>query len=307
MKRCSIIGYASGAGGRIPGADLGPKAIRDLGLVSRLQRLGWSVIDCGDVGGAGSVSVANCPSISEEDRLANNATQVIVDCISLSHKVASAADDSLPVVLGGDHSLSVGTVAGFSDLCARTGLPLGILWVDTHPDLLTPASSRTKNLHGMTVASILGLFSGAFADLSNRASRPAPSQVAFVGLRDVEEPEKNFIRDLKIPAYTMSDIDRRGLGAVLDDALRVVTTGTSGFVLSFDIDVCDPELAPGTGTKMRGGLTFREAHLVMEMAWQTGKMRALEMVELNPTLDTDNKTAELAACLIESGLGASIL
>jgi arginase len=264
------------------------------------------VEDCGDVKGAHVTTKPEGARLSHEDLLANNTSQVLADCIDLSHRVAAVAGHSLPVILGGDHSLSLGTLAGFSDLCRQQALPLGVLWVDAHPDLLTPRSSRSKNLHGMTVASILGLFSGAFADLSSGPARPAPSQVAYVGLRDVEEPERRSITDLKIPAYTMSDIASRGLEAVLQDAIRAVTTETCGFLLSFDLDVCDPELAPGTGTKMHGGLTLSEAHLVMQMACQSGKMRALEMVELNPTLDADGRTAELANCLIGSGLGATL-
>jgi arginase len=239
--------------------------------------------------------------------LANNVSQVLSGCRALSKKVASVASESLPVILGGDHSLSVGTMAGLSGLSEQRKLPIGVLWVDTHPDLLTPRESVSRNLHGMTVASILGMFPGAFEQLSRTASRPQPSQIAYVGLRDVEPAERERIRNLGIPAFTMSDIDRRGLGAVLEDALRIVTTGTAGFLLSFDLDVCDPELVPGTGVKMRGGLTFREAHLVLEMAWSSGQMCALEMVELNPLLDVDNRTAEVAVSLIESGLGRATL
>jgi arginase len=308
MKSCSIIGYASGAGGRIAGAERGPEALRALGLASRLEALGWSVVDLGDVGHiSADQTAAETTGLSADDLLANRAEKVLADCRALSLKVASVATESLPVVLGGDHSLSVGTMAGLSVLSEQKKLPLGVLWVDAHPDLLTAQESVTRNLHGMTVASILGSFPGAFERLSRNASRPQPSQVAYVGLRDVEPAEKARLRDLKIPAFSMSDIDRRGLGAVLEDALRVVTTGTAGFLLSFDLDVCDPELVPGTGVKMRGGLNFREAHLVMEMAWASGQMRALEMVELNPLLDVDNRTAELAVSLIESGLGRTIL
>ncbi len=318
MRKCSIIGYCSDLGGRIAGSGQGPEAIRKLQIQDRLSQLDWDVRDLGDVAQSdeGQVAISKNNSIeaqladlelSKEDLLGKNATTILANCLSLADKVAIAARDSLPIILGGDHTISIGTMAGLAELAAKTGLPLGILWVDTHPDICTPISSFSKNMHGMTIAAILGQFDGAFNRITNNSARPTPDKIAYVGLRDVDPPEKETIKRLKIPAFTMSDIDYRGLGAVLDQALKIVTTGTCGFLLSFDLDVCDPDFAPGTGTKIRGGLTYREAHLVMELAYASGKMRALEITELNPLLDSDQKTAELAASLIESAMGKSIL
>jgi arginase len=318
MRKCSIIGYCSDLGGRIAGSGQGPEAIRKLKIQERLSRLDWDVRDLGDVDlvdpGQGGLSnydsnprvLANL-ELSKEDLLGKNAQKILANSLSLADKVGLAAQDSLPVILGGDHTISIGTMAGMAKLSEKTGLPLGILWVDTHPDICTPTTSSSKNMHGMTIAAILGQFDGAFSRITNNRARPTPDKVAYVGLRDVDPPEKETIKRLKIPAFTMSDIDYKGLGSVLDQALKIVTTGTCGFLLSFDLDVCDPDFAPGTGTKIRGGLTYREAHLVMELAYASGKMRALEITELNPLLDSDQKTAELAASLLESAMGKSIL
>lgn len=313
MRKCSIIGYCSDIGGRISGSEQGPEALRQLDLHERLSKLDWEVSDLGDIQQdappiyQSKEHILPIPELSKEDLLGKNSTQILFNCIALAEKVELASRDSLPIILGGDHTISMGTMAGLGKLAERTGLPIGILWVDTHPDICTPSSSFSKNMHGMTVTAILGQFEGAFNRITKNHARPSPEQVAYVGLRDVDPPEREIIKRLKIPAFTMTDIDHKGLGTVLDQALKIVTTGTCGFLLSFDLDVCDPELAPGTGTKIRGGLSYREAHLVMELAYASGKMRALEITELNPLLDSDQKTAELAVSLLESAMGKSIL
>lgn len=313
MRKCSIIGYCSDIGGRISGSEQGPEALRQLDLHERLSKLDWEASDLGDIQQDATPNyqskeqILRDSELSKEDLLGKNATQIFYNCVALAEKVEMASRDSLPIILGGDHTISMGTMAGLDKLAEKSGLPLGILWVDTHPDICTPSSSFSKNMHGMTVAAILGQFDGAFDRITNNHARPSPAQIAYVGLRDVDPPERELIKKLKIPAFTMTDIDHKGLGVVLDQALKIVTTGTCGFLLSFDLDVCDPELAPGTGTKIRGGLSYREAHLVMELAYTSGKMRALEITELNPLLDSDQKTAELAVSLLESAMGKSIL
>jgi arginase len=211
------------------------------------------------------------------------------------------------VILGGDHGLAAGSIAGASAHLAKQGKRLGALWIDAHGDLNTPASSRSGNVHGMPLAALLGHGDKAMSTIAGERPALAPSDVALIGLRDLDAPERTHIRKWGLSAFTMRQLDERGIRAVMEEAIAVVTKETDGIWVSFDMDVIDPDEAPGVGTAVPGGMTYREAHLAMEMLADTGKLVGLDMVEVNPVLDERNRTAEIACELILSALGRRIL
>jgi arginase len=215
---------------------------------------------------------------------------------------------ALPLVLGGDHSLSIGTVAAVAAQCAKAEESLGLIWVDAHTDMNTPETTPSGNIHGMSLAILTG--QGGPAALQEMAGfSPAvhPGNVCVLGARDVDDPEKEVVRESGIRVFTMTEIDERGMAACMDEALARVTSGTAGFHLSFDLDAIDPMVAPGVGTPVAGGLTYREAHLVCEKVARSGQMLSAEIVELNPVLDAENRTGRLAVGLLASVLGKTIL
>jgi arginase len=220
--------------------------------------------------------------------------------------LASFADGAMPIVLGGDHSLGAGSVAAAATHMRKTGKPLGLIWVDAHADMNNPASSESGNVHGMPLAALLG---AEPAELHIAPQSPAvlAKHTVLVGLRNLDEVEKKIVRASKVHVFTMKDIDNLGITEVMARAIAIATRGTGGFHVSYDLDVCDPTVAPGVGTPVRGGLSYREAHVVMEMVAESGKLTSLDLVEVNPTLDIRNTTAELGIELALSALGKSIL
>jgi arginase len=217
------------------------------------------------------------------------------------------AEESTPLVLGGDHSIAIGTVTGMSRLLHKQGKKMGLIWIDAHADMNTPDSSPSGNVHGMPLACCIGLGPRELTHLSGYAPKVEPENVALVGLRDVDRAEKPYVQRTGVQAFTMRTIDEQGLQAVIRKAIEIASNGTAGFHLSFDMDVVDPDEAPGVGTPVRGGLTYREAHLVMEMICDSGKMLSIEVVEVNPVLDEANRTAVLGVELVTSALGKRIL
>jgi arginase len=213
----------------------------------------------------------------------------------------------LPVTLGGDHSLAMGSVAGVATALAERGGRLGLIWLDAHSDIHTPTTSTSGNVHGMPIAHLLGYGDPALASIASPSPAVQPRSVVLLGLRDVDPSEREHIREWGIKAFTMRDIDERGLAAVMRDALEIASRGTNGLHISLDMDWLDPIEAPGVGTAVRGGVTYREAHTAMEMLSDTERLLGMDIVEVNPVLDGHNQTAELAVELLASALGQRTL
>ena len=296
-RRVAIIGAALDLGAGRRGVDMGPSAIRYAGLDERLAALGLTVEDLGNV------EVAVAEATDEGDPSARFLEEVKEVSARLAGQVREAAGGgAVPVVLGGDHSVAIGTLGG---LAAGAG-PGGVLWFDAHGDLNTPETSPSGNVHGMPLAAALGLAVETFASDAWRLPALDPDHVALLGLRSLDAGERELVKELGIAAYTMSDFDRRGVEAVVAEALERVEGATFVHV-SLDMDVVDPEAAPGVGTPVRGGLSYREAHLAMELVAENCEFGSLEIVEVNPILDRENATAQLAVELAASALGATIL
>jgi arginase len=295
-KRIAIIGASLDLGSGRRGVDMGPSAIRYAGLEERLTQLGYSCID------HGNVSTAVLEAADEHDPRVRYLPEIRSTCTQVSRLVSEALDGgSFPLVLGGDHSVALGTLSGLS---SRDGLG-GVLWIDAHGDLNTPDDSPSGNVHGMPLAAALGEGGELF---ENGWHLPAldPARVALVGVRELDQGEQARIRRLGIKVFTMSDVDRMGIVRVIEQALAHIAG--PGFVhVSLDMDALDPEVAPGVGTPVRGGLSYREAHLALELVAESGLANALEVVEVNPILDRENATALLAVELVASALGKTIL
>ncbi len=302
-SRIAIIGAPLDLGQGRRGVDMGPSAVRVAGLGRKLAALGFSVADLGNI------DVAQAESLGDYGPSnAKYVAQIAESCEKLARIVAdSLAGRHMPVVLGGDHSIAAGTVAGVADFLRQANQKTGLLWIDAHADINTPDSSPTGNVHGMPLACCVGRGPAELVNLLGFAPKVDAAKVALVGIRDVDELERGHLRDTGVRAFTMRDIDERGLRDVMRDAIAIVCDDTAGFHLSLDLDFVDPEFAPGVGTPVRGGATYREAHLAMEMICDTGRMLAMEVVEVNPVIDQFNRTAELAVELILSALGKKIL
>jgi arginase len=284
-----------GAGRR--GVDMGPSAIRYAGLASRLDELGYEYVDLGNV----ETAVAEATEIGDEHARflpqIKETTQRIAQLVS-----RAVRDEFVPIVLGGDHSVALGTLAGLRE---RNG-PGGVIWIDAHGDLNSPESSPSGNVHGMVLAAALGLAGDRFRDEEWGLPALEPGRVALVGVRSLDEGERELVREHDVKVFTMSDLDRLGVERAIREALTHVAG--PGFVhVSFDMDAVDPDVAPGVGTPVRGGLSYREAHLAMELVAESGLATSLDVVEVNPVLDRENQTGKLAVELIASALGARIL
>jgi arginase len=302
-SRIAVIGAPLDLGQGRRGVDMGPSAVRVAGLGARLAALGYQVTDLGNIDVAQAESLADAGPTN-----AKYVAQIAESC----EKLARLAADSLgggqtPLILGGDHSIAAGTVAGVADYLRSTSQQAGLLWVDAHADMNTPNSSPSGNVHGMPLAICVGHGPPELVNLLGFAPKVNPKNVALVGIRDVDELERSELRGAGVRAFTMREIDERGMRDVMRDAIAVATEGTAGFHLSLDLDFVDPEFAPGVGTPVRGGATYREAHLAMEMICDSNQMLSLEVVEVNPVIDQFNRTAELAVELILSALGKKIL
>jgi arginase len=302
MKPVHIIGVPLDLGAGRRGVDMGPSALRIAGLHERLSALGVQVGDKGDL----------AVPIPETQRPGDERKKYIRDiarvCTRLYQSaLASHVGGALPLVLGGDHSLAAGSVSATAEMARREGLPLGLIWVDAHGDINTPATSTSGNVHGMPLAALLGSEPAELAGIGGFSPKIAPEHTVLVGVRNLDDGEKTRVRDSRIHVFTMKDIDRAGIAAVAEQAIQLASRGTAGIHVSFDIDVCDPQIAPGVGTPVKGGLDYREAHMVMEMIADSNLLRALDVVEVNPTLDIQNSTAVLATELVLSALGMKIL
>jgi arginase len=302
-SRVAIIGAPLDLGQGRRGVDMGPSAVRVAGLGRRLAELGYSVSDLGNV------HVAQAESLSDAGPPnAKYVTQIAESCEKLARIVSDAMRvGQTPLVLGGDHSIAAGTVAGIADFLRPSNQKTGLLWIDAHADMNTPESSPSGNVHGMPLACCVGQGPAELVNLLGFAPKVDARNVALVGIRDVDELERGMLRSTGVRAFTMRDIDERGMRDVMRDAIAIVSEGTAGFHLSLDLDFVDPAFAPGVGTPVRGGATYREAHLAMEMICDSGHMLSMEVVEVNPVIDQVNRTAELAVELILSALGKKII
>jgi arginase len=310
----AIIGAPMDLGAGRRGVDMGPSALRIAGLNEKLVRLGYEVDDLGNI------QVDQPESSPSGTPHARYLTQIAHTCTRLADIVEEAAGRGrMPLVLGGDHSAAMGTVAGMARHFrgeVRTRLPtqlstLGLLWIDAHPDMNTPESSPSGNVHGMPLACIIGLGPTELTSIGGTTPMAGPmvnpGNVSIVGLRSVDEIERLNVRETGVHFFTMRDIDERGLLSVMQEAIHHASSGTAGFHLSLDMDAVDPGEAPGVGTPVYGGITYREAHLAMELVCDSGLMTSLEVVEVNPVMDEANRTALLAVELALSALGKRIL
>jgi arginase len=293
----AIIGAALDLGQGRRGVDMGPSAIRYAGLHQRIVELGRTCDDWGNV----VTPVAE--SIAFGDERARFLDEIKATCVSIADLVHQAKSDGhLPLVLGGDHSVALGTLGGL----ARTAGPGGVLWLDAHGDLNRPETSPTGNVHGMVLAAALGLAGSQFESDAWPIPAVEPSRVALVGVRSLDQGERDLLLELGAKVYTMTDVDRIGVERAIRESLEHIAG--SGFVhVSLDMDVVDPEVAPGVGTPVRGGLSYREAHFALELVAESGLAGSLEVVEVNPILDRENATGRLAVELVASALGARIL
>ena len=298
----AIIGVPLDLGAGRRGVDMGPSAIRMANLNRRVASLGYAVEDLGNV------EVVQAETTPEGSGQAKYLPEIAATCSRLAAVVGKALDRAtLPLALGGDHSIAVGTASGVSRFFREKGHNVGILWLDAHADMNTPDTSPSGNVHGMPLACVVGMGPPELTELYGYAPKIHPRNAVIVGLRDVDQLEKPHVRDSGVRAFTMRDIDERGLRSVMDEAIRLASDGTAGFILSLDMDFVDPRDAPGVGTPVRGGVTYREAHLAMEMICDSAQMVAMELVEVNPVIDEANRTGDLAVELVMSGLGKRIL
>jgi arginase len=297
-----ILGVPLDLGQERRGVDMGPSAVRAAGLNAAIKSLGHRVEDTGNL----HVRIAEEQPFG--DKHAKYLTEIAEACRDIAQRVHRTLEEGLfPLLLGGDHSMAIGTSAGVSKFCRDRGEEVGLMWIDAHGDINTPETSPSGNIHGMPFAATLGFGPEALTNIYGFAPKLQAARSVLIGVRSLDAREADTLKKSGVHVFTMRDIDEQGMRAVMEKSLAVTNTGTAGFMVSFDMDVMDPSEAPGVGTPVRGGLTFREAHLALEMIADSGKMLSLEMVEVNPIIDIMNKTAILGEGLISSALGKKIL
>jgi len=297
-----IIGVPLDLGASRRGTDMGPSALRIAGLGNALRRMGYTVAREEDI------PAPAMETGTPEDLKARFKPQILEVCTKLAARVVAILEEGdFPVVLGGDHSIAMGTFAGTASHFRNKGQSVGLIWIDAHGDMNVPGSSPSGNIHGMPLAHLLGRGDEELKNIQGFSPKVKPENVALIGIRDIDAVERKNIKESGIHAFTMRDIDELGMAAVARRALEIVNDGTAGFHLSFDVDGCDPTVIPGSGTLVPGGISFREAHLLMEYCADNGNLLSLEVVELNPFLDEGNISAERAMGLLLSAMGKSIL
>jgi arginase len=298
----AIIGAPLDLGAGRRGVDMGPSAVRVANLNARLADLGYEPEDLGNV------PVVQRESHPEGDPKAKYLAQITDICKNLAGMVELALDaGKFPLVLGGDHSIAVGTVAGASKHFRARDQKLGMVWIDAHTDMNTPGSTPSGNVHGMPLACCIGLGPKELSAMYGYSPKIEPANVALVGIRSVDQKERDNVQQSGVHVFTMRDIDERGMRSVIQEAILRASAGTAGIHVSLDMDAVDPREAPGVGTPVRGGITYREAHLAMETLGDTGRVVSMEVVEVNPVIDEANRTAILAVELVMSAMGKRIL
>lgn len=302
MLKIQILGVPLDLGQERRGVDMGPLAVRAAGLNHTLESLGHEVKD------GGNIPVR----LPEQQHFGDQHAKYLKEIVATSQEVAQRIYAALeagyfPISLGGDHSLAIGTQAGVAKFYHDRDQTVGCLWIDAHADMNTPETSPSGNVHGMPFAANLGRGPESLTHILGFAPKLLPVNCALIGVRDMDARERQVVRDSGVTIFTMREIDELGMRIVMERAITLASRGTAGFVVSFDMDVVDPDEAPGVGTPVRGGITFREAHLAMEMVADSGKMLSFELVEINPIIDVMNKTAILGVGFTASALGKRIL
>lgn len=301
-KQVTIIGVLMDLGADRRGVDMGPSAVRVAGLNQRLSALGYQVSD------GGNINVRNPEMLREVNRKAKYLPEITEACQALAEKVNTVLQhDGIPIVLGGDHSIAIGSVSGLAAFYRKQEKRVGVLWFDAHGDMNTPDSSLSGNIHGMPFAAILGRGPQELTHISGFAPKVQPEDCVLLGARDVDRAEAEIMRNSGVRIFTMREIDERGMSACMDEAITIASRNTIGFHVTMDMDFVDPDYAPGVGTPVPGGPTYRESHLAMEKVADSGKMLSFELTEVNPVLDAANRTAELGVQLILSAFGKKIM
>ncbi|MBK7367653.1 MAG: arginase [Candidatus Eisenbacteria bacterium] len=301
-RNIGVIGVPIDLGAGRRGVDMGPSAIRIADLEKKLEDLGHKVTDYGDLD----------VMIPETQKVGTGKLRykkpILAACRELMKATEKCLDEGrMPLVLGGDHSIAIGSVAGSTNWFARRGEHLGLIWFDAHGDANTPETTPSGNIHGMSLAVTLGYGDHELVHLGGRSPKVLARNTVLIGIRDIDKDERDFLKKSGVTCYTMRDLDERGMRDTLDEAIRLASDGTAGIHLSFDLDVVDPEDAPGTGTPVWGGISYREAHLAMEMFADRANIVSMDLVEVNPVLDSQNMTGVLAAELAQSALGKTIM
>ncbi|HYE24706.1 MAG TPA: arginase [Clostridia bacterium] len=301
-KNIRVIGVPLDLGQQRRGVDMGPSAVRVAGLESRLESLGHVVEDAGNVG------VVLAEQKNPGHPHARYLSEITATCTRLAELVVQTLEEKkVPLSIGGDHSMAVGSVSGVAEYYKRQGHGVGLLWIDAHADINTPETSPSGNVHGMPLGALMGLGPDPLMNIFGWCPKIRPENCVLVGIRDVDLAEKENIRRAGIEVFTMRDIDERGMRTVMEEALRMAGRGTVGYHVSLDMDWIDPEDAPGVGTPVPGGSTYREAHLAMEIIADHGRMTSMDIVEVNPVIDEHNQTAQLAVELAASAFGKKII
>jgi arginase len=301
-QKIRIIGVPMDLGQSRRGVDMGPSALRVAGLQARIKQLGHQVEDIGNI------QVKQPEEMSYGEKRAKYLEEIAETCKDLAATVDQSLEEGfLPVILGGDHSIAAGVAAGVASHFRKTEKKIGYLWLDAHGDMNTPESSPSGNVHGMPLAAIMGYGAPELTDLSGFKPKSEPRNIVIIGARDLDGQERKIVKKSGLHVFTMRDIDERGMREVMSDALKYAMDDTDGIAVSLDMDFVDPSDAPGVGTPVRGGVTYREAHLAMEMIADSEAMASLEVVEINPVIDEHNRTALLGVELVLSALGKKIL
>ena len=301
-QRVSILGVPLGFGQSMAGVDLGPSAIRVAGLADRISQLGYDVLDLDDL------EIERPRSRPKPGEKLKYLAEIHDACERLAAAVEGIVEAGVrPITIGGDHSIAIGSIAGVVRSFRRRKEDLGLIYFDAHADMNTTETTPSGNIHGMPLAALLGYGAPELVNVGGFAPKLDPKKCAHVGARDLDPGERELIRKLGMRFFTMREIDERGLNICMDEAIAIARQGSAGYCVTFDVDALDPRDAPGSGTLVRGGLSYREAHLAMEKIAEAGGMRSLEVVEINTALDVNNRTAELGVELILSALGKTIL
>ncbi len=301
--RCvGIIGVPLDFGASKAGVGLGPAALRIANLRGRIAALGFKVKDTGDIH---ITQPEDAPAHNERMKYLREVRLVCEELAARTVQVMESCD--VPLILGGDHSISIGSVSGVASHLNKNNQQLGLIWIDAHADMNTPESTPSGNIHGMPLATLLGYGEPSLTRIGGYTPKLLPQHCVHIGARDVDAGERRLIRELGIRFITMREVDERGMYSCINEAIAIASQASAGFHLSLDVDSLDPTDAPGSGTIVRGGLTYREAHLAMEKIAETCGLRSMDIVEINTTLDINNKTAELGVELVLSALGKTIL
>ncbi len=301
-KEVDIIGFPMDLGAGRRGVDMGPSALRIAGISQKLEALGYSIIDHGDV----------FIHSQEGQSISNPKMKYLEEIVKTSEELAVKVEKSLdygrfPLCLGGDHSMALGALAGVASHCKKNNKEVGLIWIDAHGDLNTDETTPSGNIHGMSVAASLGVGNSKLTHLYGFAPKVKPENFVLIGVRSLDQGEKELVSKLNLNVYTMTDIDRKGIGFIINKVLKDLKSRVQHIHVSFDVDSIDPATAPGVGTPVNGGFSYREAHLLMETIAECGCMSSLEIAEVNPILDYKNSSAEVAAELVASSMGLRIL